>query len=218
MSSTRGGRLVSTKALAWFWPFAREEPHGHPPFYAIVGLIGDVIAPSWEVLPRARLGPMIAFSLATGAVFAAVRRRWGVWPAAMAAGAWALQPQMFALGHYAAYDAILSALWVGAILAFANAVDATGKRPAWGWTVVFGVLCGWAADTKLTGWFLPLPFLAWTAMARSRIGLRTILVGGVVAVVTLLSVQSPWWGDPVGGVDRFLRSNLSAAARRSRSR
>ena len=24
--------------LAWFWPFAREEPHGHPPFYALLGV------------------------------------------------------------------------------------------------------------------------------------------------------------------------------------
>jgi len=23
--------LLSTDVLAWFWPFAREEPHGHPP-------------------------------------------------------------------------------------------------------------------------------------------------------------------------------------------
>ena len=31
--------------IAWFWPFAREEPHGHPPFYALVGLVGDLLAP-----------------------------------------------------------------------------------------------------------------------------------------------------------------------------
>ena len=33
------------QVLAWFWPFAREEPHGHPPFYALVGLVGDLARP-----------------------------------------------------------------------------------------------------------------------------------------------------------------------------
>jgi hypothetical protein len=49
--------------IEWFWPFGREEPHSHPPFYALVGLTSDGLAPSWGLLPRARLGPMIVFSL-----------------------------------------------------------------------------------------------------------------------------------------------------------
>src|SRR5437868_190494 len=44
-------KLFAPRAVDWFWPFAREEPHGHPPFYAIVGLIGDVITPWREDLP-----------------------------------------------------------------------------------------------------------------------------------------------------------------------
>src|SRR5262245_42400887 len=43
---TRAG-LMSGPALLWFWPFAREEPHGHPPFYAILGMIGDLVASGW---------------------------------------------------------------------------------------------------------------------------------------------------------------------------
>ena len=77
-----------------------------------------------------------------------------------------MQPRLFGHGHYATYDAILSSLWVGSILAFANAVgSASGsRRPRWGWAVAFGVLAGCAADTKFTGWLLPLPFVAWTAL------------------------------------------------------
>jgi hypothetical protein len=29
---TRSKLLFDPRVLAWFWPFAREEPHGHPPF------------------------------------------------------------------------------------------------------------------------------------------------------------------------------------------
>ena len=42
-------------------------------------------------------------------------------PPRSAAGAWVLQPQLFAHGHYATTDGPLASLWVGAILAFAEA-------------------------------------------------------------------------------------------------
>jgi hypothetical protein len=75
--------------------------------------------------------------------------------------------------------------------------------------IVFGVLAGWAADTKLTGWFLPLPFLVWTLLLRSRRGLLTLAAGGVVAVFVLYAFNPPWWGAPIEGVRRFLVSNLT---------
>ena len=211
--------LLGPRAMNWFWPFGREEPHGHPPFYAILGLAGDLLAPGWQALPRARVGPILAFALVAGAMYASLARRFGPWPAALGAGAWVLQPQLFGHGHYATTDGPLASLWVGAILAFAEAAippaaipGATGARrphPRWGWVVVFGVLAGWAADTKLTGWFLPVPLLAWTALYRSRRGAWTLAVGGVVAVATLYAFNPPWWSDPIGGVERFLRSNLT---------
>jgi len=210
--------LFRPHPLAWFWPFGREEPLGHPPFFGIVGMLGDVLAPSWAPLPRARLGPMLAFGLTAGALYGFVARRWGAWPGAVSAGAWAFHPHLFALGHYATYDALLSGLWVGAIMAFAAAArigpgegEDAPRAPRWGWAVAFGVLAGWAADTKLTGWFLPLPFLAWTLLYRDRRGARTLAVGGVVALATLYAFNPPWWTDLVPGVERFFRSNLGRA-------
>ena len=114
--------LFRPRVVAWFWPFAREEPDGHPPFYALVGLLGDVLAPGWELLPRARLGPMLLFSAVGGALFGFLARRLGPWPAAVALGAWLSHPDLFALAHYATYDGILTSLWVGATLAFAAAI------------------------------------------------------------------------------------------------
>src|ERR1700678_1862732 len=68
--------LSDPQVLAWFWPFAREEPHGHPPFYALLGLAGDILAPSWQELARARLGPILLFSLTAGVIYGFVRSRW----------------------------------------------------------------------------------------------------------------------------------------------
>ena len=207
-------RMFRPRVLSWFWPFGREEPHGHPPFYAIVGVVGDVLVPWWAELPRSRFGTMLAFSLAAGAIFAFMMRRYGPWAAAAAAGAWMLQPRFFAHGHYAAYDALLTSLWVGAILAFFRAVEFPAgspppRSPRWGWVITFGVLAGWLADTKFTGWFLPLPLLVWAGIYRDRRALLTFAVGGVVGLLTLYAFNPPWWSDPLGGVDLFLGSNLT---------
>lgn len=221
--ATRGALLFDPAVLAWFWPFAREEPHGHPPLYALVGLIGDVLTPWRSDLSRARLGPILIFSLTAGFLFGFVARRWGVWPALAAAGAWVFQPNLFAHGHYATYDALLSSLWLGATLAFANAVEdppedlggsvttTSPRRLRWGWTVAFGLLAGCAADTKLTGWFLPIPFLVWTALYRSRRALPTLLAGGAVALAFLYLINPPWWTEPIAGMTRFIGSNLRRA-------
>ncbi len=210
--------LFSPQNLLWFWPFAREEPHGHPPFYALLGLIGDFAMPWAPQLSRARFGPILLFSLTSAALFGFVRRRYGPWAAALGSAAWVLQPNLFGHGHYAAYDMPLASLWLLSVLTFWRAVEpeegTVRDRPRWGWVVAFGLLCGWAADTKLTGWFMPGPFMVWALIYRDRRAFWTILVGGLVAVSTLWAFNPAWWFNPVGGIVTFLRSNLSRAQTR----
>jgi 4-amino-4-deoxy-L-arabinose transferase-like glycosyltransferase len=210
---TRTKLIFNRRALEWFWPFAREEPHGHPPFYALLGLVGDVLAPSWSDLPRARLGPILLFSLTAGAIFGFVAARWGPWAAALATGSWVFQPNLFGHGHYAGYDAVLASLWVLAIFAFIGATGlGTGPKPAAtrrAWALTFGLILGCAFATKLTGWFLPLPFLGWAVWYRSRPAFKTLLVGLVVGTALLFVLMPPWWSAPIDGVPRFLESNIS---------
>jgi Dolichyl-phosphate-mannose-protein mannosyltransferase len=213
---SRSKLLSDPDVLAWFWPFAREEPHGHPPFYALLGLVGDVLTPSWKALPRARLGPILLFSMTAGAIFAFAAARWGGRAGALAAGSWVLQPNLFGHGHYAAYDAVLASLWVLAIIAFAQAVitrrtdsSSFAGVARWSWTVLFGLILGCATATKLTGWFLPLPFLAWAIWRRQGRAVTVLLAGMAIAGVVLFALVPPWWSDPIGGVIRFLQSNLT---------
>ncbi len=205
--------LLQKPALLYFWPFGREEPHGHPPFYAIVGMIGDYVTPDWQVLPRARLGPMLVFSLAAGAIYSALAKRFGAWSGVVGASAWVLHPHLFAHGHYATVDAILASLWVLAVLHFAGAsrVGETAERPypSWPSVLALGLVLGFAADTKLTGWFLPLPLLVWALVRRDRKALIALVVAAPIAIATLYAFNPPWWRDPIDGVIRFLRSNLT---------
>jgi hypothetical protein len=212
---TRSKLLFDPAVLEWFWPFAREEPHGHPPFYALLGLAGDALAPSWQALPRARLGPILLFSLVAGTLYCFAATRWGGWSAALTTGSWVFQPNLFGHGHYAAYDGVLTSLWVLAIVAFAQAAIPTRNgqpEPAltrWGWILLFGLVLGCAAATKLTGWFLPLPFLIWSGLYRSRSGFKALLWGMMIGTATTFALVPPWWTDPLTGVLRFLNSNLS---------
>jgi hypothetical protein len=207
--------LLLPPAVDWFWPFAREEPDGHPPVYALLGLLGDVLTPGREPLQRARLGTMLVFSLTCGAIFVFFLTRFGTWPATAAAGAWIFQPHLFALAHYATYDGLLTSFWVAACLAFVKAVendpDRPSGRPRRRWVLAFAALLALSAGTKFTGWLLPLPFLAWTLLYRSRAGAITLLVGGALAIPLLILLIPPWWHDPLLGIDRFLRSNLTRA-------
>ena len=209
----RSKLLFDPQVLGWFWPFGRGEPHGHPSFYALLGLMGDFVTPSWSELARTRLGPIVLFSLTAGTIFSLLATRWGSWPAALAAGSWVLQPNLFGHGHYASYDAVLSSLWILAVAVFANVTDADPRQPRprgrWLACVLFGVLLGFAAGTKLTGWFLPIPFMAWTILYRSRLGFRALAVGAVIAPLVLLAIMPPWWTEPLVGLFRFFNSNLS---------
>ena len=78
----------------------------------------------------------------------------------------------------------------------------------------FGVMLGCAAATKFTGWFLPLPFLIWSCLYRSRTGFMALLVGGLIGSPCSSYSMPPWWHDPVNGVIRFLESNLSRGTTR----
>lgn len=213
---TRSKLLWDPPVVEWFWPFAREEPHGHPSFYALVGLLGDLVAPSWEELPRARLGPILLFSLASGAIAAFAARRWSYWASAAAVGAWVLQPNLFGLAHYASYDGILTSLWALAILVFPAAVAPRhGRKPSairWCWTVTLGVILGSAAATKVTGWFLPIPFLMWAGIYRDKRALNSLSVGLVIAAVLIYALLPPWWAYPAQSIIRFLRSNTTRGA------
>ncbi len=213
--NTRAKLLFDSRVLAWFWPFAREEPHGHPPFYALLGLAGDLLTPNWQELSRARLGPILLFSLCAGALFHFVGRRWGWWAAAVSAGAWVFQPNLFAHGHYAAYDGVLSALWLLAVFAFVAAVDeesaphAKFRRFVSPAVLAFGLILGCAMADKLTGWFLPLPFLAWAILYRRRRAFEVLAVGLAVGFLVLFMLNPPWWTEPLTGLTRFFQSNLT---------
>jgi hypothetical protein len=197
------------------WHFSREQPDGHPPFWAIVGNAGWLLGRVWlPPLAAHRLGSAAIFAIALGGLFRLVQRHWGTLAGATASASLVLMPRVFAHAHLNTTDATLVSLWILSMLAFDSARERWSVvRPgdglrAWLASALLGVLLGWAAVTKLTGWFVPIPLAAWATLRRDSGGWKALLAAGPACVLAMYVFNPPWWHDPVGGVALFLRENL----------
>jgi hypothetical protein len=205
--------LFNPRVIGWFWPFAREEPHGHPPFYAMVGLIGDLFMPWREPLARARLGTMLFHAIACAFTFYVFDKRLGRKPAAVSSLLLAASPHLFALGHYATYDGLLNSLWIIALLATSESISGDSKKIARLYQVVTGLTLGAAMATKLSGWFLLFPIsFGFLLGGISRRNIRGYCLTLLTAVISVYFWNPSWWCEPVAGPLRFFQSNLNRAA------
>lgn len=206
----------SRESLRFYWQFAREEPSGHPPFYALLGLAGWVVSQPFMAPPGSyRFGPAFLFAVTVGVVYLTMARSYGRAAGGMAALGLLTMPRLFAHAHLASYDVPTLCLWFLAVAAFLRACEptatATGEKEAraWPWTIAFGVAWGCAMATKLTGWFLPFPLIAWALVYRDWRAARTLAIGGLVAILVLYAQIPTWWAEPLSGVQRFLKANLT---------
>ena len=221
-----GGRssAFERKTFETNWPFSREEPHGHPPFYALLGLAGWRLSHHWLApLEAYRFGPMALTATTLGLVYLHLARRVGR-PAGFTASALLLlMPRVFAHAHYAHYDMPMTCLWLLAQVSF---VASLGSRR---WAVPFGIILGLCAGTKFTGLFAIAPALAWVAIFEvlprvvrlvaktkgeerpGRSGLEALGIGLPISLLTIYAIQPPWWLSPISGPYRFFASNLTRA-------
>jgi hypothetical protein len=214
----------SEQDLERSWPFSREEPDGHPPFYALVGLVGWWLTHNLlHPLTAYRFGPMALYAATAGVLYHHVARRRGGLAGSTTAALFLLMPRMFAHGHYAHYDMPMTCMWLLAQVAFINSLRSPG------WIVPFGIALGLAAGSKFTGCFAVVAPMAWVAWAEGRAvmrrvrrasegeqatplkGARALAWALPVAALTIVAIQPPWWFHPIRGVERFLRSNLTRA-------
>jgi 4-amino-4-deoxy-L-arabinose transferase-like glycosyltransferase len=202
------------------WPYTVER-EGHPALYGIVMAAGRRLSGGWlPPLQAARLGPMLLFSLAAGAMFHRLARGWS--PAAAAGGVAAvvLLPRMFAHAHFASIDGPLVSCWVLAWAAFPGSAGTSDRVKAVttsGATspirvLVFGAALGMTLGAKATGWIAPLPFLLWAVLYRDRVALRTLAVGLPLAVLVFWLLNPPLWHQPLGGTLAFFDLNVNRAA------
>jgi 4-amino-4-deoxy-L-arabinose transferase-like glycosyltransferase len=167
--------FFTPSALLSFWPFAREEPDGHPPLYAVIGNLGWLLCRDWVAESVAyRVGPVVLFCVTTAVMYGFLARRWGRLAGLAAAGTWVLMPRVFAHAHLASYDIPLACLWFLTAVCFWKGVEGW-RRSAWQgivWSLAFAFFLALAAATKFTGWLIPIPLIGWSAMVGGNAAFR----------------------------------------------
>lgn len=196
-----------------YWRFSRAEPDGHGPFYAIISQAGHYACRSLIPPPLSyRLGPIILFSLSVAILFGAIRTELNSLASWTTVALLVTMPRLLPEVSFALIDGPLVSL---SILAFAFFVYAVRKGSLL-WSVAWGLAIGAAMGTKLTGWFLPIPYLAWL-VSTLAMGDRTpkgwnlgqVVLGGLSVLTMLWIVNVGWWLDPIAGLSSFFESNLT---------
>ncbi len=202
-----GNAILRAERIAHGEWLYTTEVEGHPAFYGIVILAGHCLGAGWlPPLTAWRLGPILLFAVAAGAVAYRMAREWSPTAAVAAVAALVLLPRLFAHAHFASLDGPLTTCWILAWATFAFA-----RRSKWG-AVGWGVALGMTLSCKATGWIAPLPFLAWVAIHRDRAGLRAFAIGLPVALAAFFLLNPPLWSAPVAGWGTFFRLNFHRAA------
>lgn len=206
----------TSEMMFYKWPFSREEPDGHGPFYALLSFVGHVCTRSFlSELMSYRIGSITLFAVACAALFRTLGNRWGVGPASLAVILLATQPRLTPEICFGVVDGPLVSI---SILAFCGFLAAL-QRPTFWRIAAFGVPAGCALATKLTGWVLLGPYLAflllqvlpvWPAESK-RFGRTAAVVvfGLLLAAATCFFLNVSWWHDPVKGIKAFFESNLT---------
>ena len=202
-------RLFGVDALDRYWCYSRELPDPHGPAASLVSLVGYWTAGQLLNAPTChRVGPILLFALAASCTFATLRRHWSTLAALTAVSLLAFGPRLVPHFCYALTDGPLLSFVLLSCCAYTRACEresVTGR-------LTFGLCLGLALATKITS-FLLLPAFALDACRQRRLpAFKTLLVGGGVAVFTLLFVNVGWWPNPISGVCRYLTAHLTRSA------
>ena len=194
---------LGREGIAKYWPYTTQI-EGHPALYGIVIAAGQSISDGWlRPLDSARFGPIVLFAVAAGVMFYRIARDGSLLAASAAVAALMLLPRMFAHAHFASFDGPLVSCWILAWAAF------TPARERWPLSALFGIALGMTFSAKATGWFAPLPFVAWTLVYRDRAGAKALALALPLALGTFCLLNPPLWHQPVQGWITFVQMNLN---------
>jgi 4-amino-4-deoxy-L-arabinose transferase-like glycosyltransferase len=188
------------------WAFTTQI-EGHPTFAGILVAAGQAVAPTaTPPLVAARIGPILFFAVACGALFYRLGRDDSLLAACGGVAALLLMPRLFAHAHFATFDGPLTAAW---ILSWAAFVSARQHRWAIG---LLALMLGLAMSTKVTGWLTPVSFIVWAALYRDRPAARALAIALPCALPVFYLLNPPLWSEPLQGLLTFFRLNLHRAA------
>lgn len=156
-----------------------------------------------------RFAGVVLFSFAVTMVYLTLRSRWSFASALITTVMLSSIPRVIPEVSFALTDGPLFSLSLMGWSIFLRIVE----RRTYLSTIAFGVVMGLAMGTKLTGWFLSIPYVIWLFSEWRNPYFRSLFVRGIIAfIVSLLVVfiiNVGWWPDPAQGISGYFQSNLT---------
>jgi len=193
-----------------YWRFSREEPDGHSPFYAILSIAGRELTNGILSPPATyRFGGASLFAFAIAMVYGTLRERWSFASTLLTTILLSSIPRVIPEVSFALTDGPLFSLSLIAWSLFLRIVERRSLLA----TIAFGTVIGLAMGTKLTGWFLSIPYFVWLLTEWKSPNFRPLFLRGIIAgtisLLVVFVINVGWWIDPVQGITGYFHSNLT---------
>ncbi len=161
----------------------------HPPVPKLgVGLGWALFRTAWGNIVSYRFSAAVWFAFLVALVVVTAAEAYGD-IAGLAAGlSLLLMPRMFLHGHLANLDVPVTAAWLLGMYSFWRAIN----KPGWRWTIVTGILFGFALATKFNAALMPIVWVLWSIWQRREklVWLKIVVAGAIGSGLFVLSW--PW--------------------------
>ncbi len=190
---------------AWHW-----DPYHvpHPPFSRIIsGLIKSISSPVMDKLVAYRLGPALFFALLVTVMYLWMAELFDRWTGLFAALILVLMPNLFGFAHLAVTDMPLAAMWFFIVYCFWKGLK------DWRWSVVLGVVWGFALSTKFPALLIPIPLLLWAHLYHRQSYANNLFSMVFLSPLVMIASQPYLWHQTSLRILEFLYEGLSRGYR-----
>jgi len=170
---------------AWRWdPFLVP----HPPFSRLLsGLTKTLFSPIVDKFTAYRLAPALFFALLVAVIYLWLTEIFDRTTGLFAVLTLVLMPNLFGFAHFAVTDMPLTTMW------FLTAYCFWRGLKSWRWSLVLGVVWGFALATKFPAFALPIPLLVWAHLYHRRSYHNNVFSMAFLSPIVMLSIQPYLW-------------------------
>ncbi len=190
---------------AWYW-----DPYHvpHPPFSRIVsGTTKAIFSPLLDKFVSYRFGPAIFFSLLVTVMYLWMTEVFGRLVGLFSALSLTLIPNLFGFAHFAVADMPLASLWFLTAYCFWKGLE------NWKWSLVLGIVWGFALATKFPAVLIPVPLILWAHLYHRRSYSNNLFCMIFLGPVVMIATQPYLWHQTALRVLDFLYQGLSRGYR-----
>lgn len=190
---------------AWYW-----DPYHvpHPPFSRILsGLAKALFSSVVDKFVAYRLAPAIFFSLLVTVMYLWMSTLFDRTTGIFSALTLVLIPNLFGFAHIAVTDLPLAATWFVTLYCFWRGLK------DWQWSVVLGIVWGFALATKFPAFLIPVPLLLWAHVYHRRSYANNLFAMIFLSPLIMVACNPYFWHQTLPRLATFIYDHASRGYR-----